>query len=145
MISPVETKKRFCLSHRFDVWYSDCNKIEGVSYINIHPKEGEVWGIYKDRYLVMACNPRVSYCGDRRKKETYVNVACLLRVEGFKGLFWKDCDHASKVKLMFLIPAHEFCRFSHQIPFYRFDETCSKEFLRGAFVLDPLLVPQKLG
>ena len=64
MISPVETKKRFCLPHRFDVWYSDCNKIEGVSYVNIHPKEGEVWGIYKDRYLVMACNPRVSYCGD---------------------------------------------------------------------------------
>ncbi|ONK58604.1 uncharacterized protein A4U43_C09F14770 [Asparagus officinalis] len=146
-VANVESERHFILSHRLSTRTRNYERTGDVYDINIdmYPKEGEVWGIYKDRNLVMACNPRgalyyqiVVIVGTTEKD---VKVARLSRVEGFKGLFKKSSNLASGVE--FLVPVNEFHRFSHTIPSYRFDEKCSKEFFRGAFVLNPFLVPLK--
>ncbi|ONK58611.1 uncharacterized protein A4U43_C09F14840 [Asparagus officinalis] len=144
-VAPEETDKRFILSYCFLLFTVKHNKIGGVSFIDIYPHVFEVWGIYKDHNLVTACNPtgtldyQIVAIIERTEKD--VKVAPLRRVEGFKGLFKRRSDLGSEGE--FLIPVNEFYRFSHKIPSYRFDENCRKKFLRGAFVLDPFMVPQK--
>lgn len=143
IIRPAETEKQFILSHRVRFPYKDYCMLDS-DYCNIHPVEGDVWGIYKDLNMAKGHTPKgaleyqiVVIVG---RTEKTITAAYLVRVEGFRGLFRKKSGHASQVQ----IPADECYRFSHKIPSHRFDGR-KIEFLKGTFVLDPLLVPKKQG
>lgn len=143
IIKAVETEKRFILSHRVRFPYKDYCMLDSDN-CNIHPVEGDVWGLYKDPNMVRSNTPRetleyhiVVIIG---RTEKAITAAYLVRVEGFIGLFRKKSGHASQVQ----IPANECYRFSHKITSYRFDGR-RIEFLKGTFVLDPLLIPRKHG
>lgn len=143
MIRPTETDKRYILSHRVRFPYKDYCMLDS-EYCKIYPVEGDVWGIYKALNMTRSQNLEgaleYQIVVIEGRTEIAITVALLVRVEGFRGLFRKKSGHSSQVQ----IPINECCRFSHKIPSYRFDGR-RVEFLKGTFVLDPLLVPKKDG
>lgn len=144
-ISSTESKTNLMISHR--VHFRNKESVLDTDHCYIQPVEGDVWGIYNELNMLRGqqiYESRMEYeiVVIVARGDVGTTVAKLVRVEGFRGLFRKKSGHGDQVQ--FTIPGNECYRFSHRIPSYQFDGR-GKQFLKGAFILDPLLVPKNDG
>jgi hypothetical protein len=126
-------------THTFSHLVED-TQIDANWQVNIFPKMGEVWAIYKnwsnDR-VPSSTNHCVEYAigviVKSSKRSTLFSF--LTKVEGYVGVFKPDIT-----KGVLKIPTKENLRFSHRIPSFRLTkEKCGK--LRDFYELDLASVP----
>ncbi|KAF9593634.1 hypothetical protein IFM89_024451 [Coptis chinensis] len=119
--------------------------------VEICPKKGEVWALFKDwRPFDWCSNPQKREgCGHVMveilvgySKEADITVAPLAKVAGFRSVFKRsvDVDGGST----FTIPAIYLLRFSHSVPAFRFKDGEIAGVSNGMLELDPLAVPNDL-
>ncbi|XP_057970953.1 uncharacterized protein LOC131159799 [Malania oleifera] len=132
------------------VFSHNCSWICGVTeeQVEIYPKRGEVWALYKDWDIdEWAFNPQtvegckfliVEILSDFSK---YVGAdcACLVKVDGFMSIFQRQTEDGRAVTLH--IHPDNLFMFSHNVPAYRFAVGEIDNVAEGAFELDQLAVP----
>ncbi|KAL4325902.1 hypothetical protein GQ457_11G028890 [Hibiscus cannabinus] len=116
--------------------------------IQIYPRKGDVWVVYRNwstdwneltpdevihRYDIV----EVLEDYDEHKG---VAVAPLVKVPGFKTVFWKHSEQ-SKTRM---IPREELFRFSHQVPSYVLTGQAGLNAPKGCLELDPAATPLDL-
>ncbi|KAL8124350.1 uncharacterized protein LOC141718061 [Apium graveolens] len=122
-------------SHVKDVEYISKDKVE------IYPRKGEVWAIYKNRVAGMLQeNPLYDIVEVCRSNEKHLEVWLLKHFSGTRSTFKHQKDER-RYKITLKIPSDDLARFSHQIPAFKL--TGQKDgFLRGFWELDPAAVPE---
>ncbi|KAK2977375.1 hypothetical protein RJ640_013354 [Escallonia rubra] len=117
----------------------------GKKKIEILPREGEIWALYKNWNADLSYSDLVKSEFEivevLKDTESSTKVTSLVRVTGYKSVFRAPRKSRSITDME--IPRDELARFSHQIP--AFQLTTEKEGrLRGCWALDPALVPGNL-
>ncbi|ONK72138.1 uncharacterized protein A4U43_C04F16150 [Asparagus officinalis] len=118
--------------------------------LEIYPKKGEVWAIYRDRNMDWCSNPGMRKNStfdiveilDDCLKDSAANVAYLVRVNGFKNVFQRYSRRG--IELSFKIPADKLLMFSHRISAFRFIGGELSGISNGMLELDPLAIPDNL-
>ncbi|KAK1383792.1 J domain-containing protein [Heracleum sosnowskyi] len=125
---------------------SSFSHVKDVEYISqgiveIYPKKGEVWAIYKNWGAGMLQeNPLYDIVEVCRSNENCVEVWLLEHFSGTRSVF-KHQKEERRYKITLKIPRDKLLRFSHQIPAFKL--TGQKDgFLRGFWELDPASVPR---
>ncbi|KAM7476947.1 hypothetical protein LguiB_024190 [Lonicera macranthoides] len=115
------------------------------NFVEIYPKKGEVWAIYRN------WNAGFSHSGDLENCEYDIvevvkntkksmEISPLVRVAGYKSVFSPSRGQRLNTGVLVIPREEELGRFSHQIP--AFQLTTEKEGkLRGYWELDPAAVP----
>lgn len=119
--------------------------------IEVHPKKGEIWAIYRDWDMEWCSNPerRQKYGFEMVEiltdflKDTGVKVACLVKVDGHRSVFQRYSKRGNE--LSFQIPVNKLFMFSHNVPAFRFVGGEIDGIANGMLELDPLAVPDDLG
>ncbi|XP_042491198.1 uncharacterized protein LOC122070999 [Macadamia integrifolia] len=119
--------------------------------VEIYPRKGEVWAIYRDWEPFEWCKDPKTRKGYRLQiveivasfsKQAGVRVVCLEKVDGFRNIFQRHQDNGSKS--CFQIPGTHSYTFSHIVPAFRFAGGEMNGISAGMFELDPLAVPAEL-
>ncbi|KAK1379388.1 Bifunctional 3-dehydroquinate dehydratase/shikimate dehydrogenase [Heracleum sosnowskyi] len=127
-------------SHLMNVEFTNKTKIE------IYPKGGEIWAIYKNWNSDLSC-PDFENCEFDVVKivesaESGTKVSCLERLTGFKSVFSAQRGQKSSTGIL-MIPRGDLFRFSHQIPACKL--TGQKDgSLRGCWELDSAALPSHM-
>ncbi|CAO2146912.1 unnamed protein product [Urochloa humidicola] len=111
--------------------------------VNILPKVGEVWAIYKNwapDWVPSSKDRPARYAVGEIKMctETSTLIAFLTKVDGYTSVF-KSVAWNGALE----VPRNENLRFSHRIPSFRLTKENGGK-LRGFYELDPAAVPQVL-
>ncbi|KAI3875255.1 hypothetical protein MKW92_053684 [Papaver armeniacum] len=123
---------------------------KGVSMcVNIYPRKGETWALYKNWNIKWSCDPDNHRAYDYElvvvlsdySKKSGILVAYLVKLKGFVCLFKpiKNNGMAS-----FQIPSNEMLRFSHRVPSFRTNGKEREDVPAGYFELDPDSLPSNL-
>lgn len=101
-----------CFSHLMNVKFTNMTKIE------IYPKGGEIWAIYKNWNSDLSCpdfeNCEFDVVQIVENDESATKVSCLERLRGFKSVFRARRGQKSSTGIL-MIPRGDLFRFSHQI------------------------------
>ncbi|XP_071693980.1 uncharacterized protein [Rutidosis leptorrhynchoides] len=118
--------------------------------IKIYPRKGDVWALYRNwsskwneltpDETIHKYDMVVIVDDYDHNEEKGVMVAPLVKVSGFKSLFYQHADVA-KVKM---IPKEEMFRLSHQVPFYMLTDEEAVNVPKGCLELDPAALPSEL-
>ncbi|KAL4192349.1 hypothetical protein AMTRI_Chr06g171480 [Amborella trichopoda] len=116
--------------------------------IRIVPRKSEVWALYRNwsKDWNESTPDEVIYKYDMVEvlddylEEVGLTVAPLLKVVGFKTVFYRNMDPDSVQK----IPREEMFRFSHQVPSWVLREGEAENAPKGCRELDPAATPSEL-
>lgn len=115
----------------------------GENRVEIYPRKGQVWAVYKEGNSELAVSDRlkgecdiVEILEDRGQN---IKVAILSCVNGYKSVYRIPRRQRSKAGFM-NIPRADLSRFSHQIPAFQLTGEKNHQ-LRGCWNLDPLAIP----
>eukprot|EP00249_Psilotum_nudum_P022264 c28445_g1_i1 orf=194-2638(+) len=111
--------------------------------IRIYPRKGDVWALYNGWNASMKIDDDRDYrmieiLTDFREEEG-VNIAFLVKIEGFKTIFGRVDGHAQA-----LISPKELFKFSHQVPAHRLTPDDVLGVPQGCWELDPASTPMEL-
>ncbi|KAL3825312.1 hypothetical protein ACJIZ3_021341 [Penstemon smallii] len=112
----------------------------------IHPREGEVWAVFKDWNLGWSLD------SENHRKYKYevvevlsdfvpgfgIKVCYLDKVKGFKSLFQRSNENETA---SFVVGPNELYKFSHCVPFYKTTGTEKEGVPVGLFELDTAALP----
>lgn len=132
-------------SHIFSHQANYDKNMDRLTY-TIHPRNGEIWALFKDWDIRWRSNPE-NHPRTRYEYEfvevvkayvesTGVEVAFLDKVGGFLSLFQRTIQGNSV-----LIPPSQLLRFSHRVPSYMMRGTEGGGVPEGSFELDPAAIP----
>ncbi|KAK8586490.1 hypothetical protein V6N13_010081 [Hibiscus sabdariffa] len=116
--------------------------------IQIYPRKGDVWALYRNWSTdwneltpdeVIHRYDMVEVLEDYNEHKG-VAVAPLVKVPGFKTVFWKHSEQ-SKTRM---IPREELFRFTHQVPSYVLTGQQGLNAPKGCLELDPAATPLDL-
>ncbi|KAJ0080618.1 hypothetical protein Patl1_23438 [Pistacia atlantica] len=115
----------------------------GRSRIEIYPRKGEVWAVYKNWNAEPTCSDQdkcecdiVEVLEDHEQSTKVVLLTC---VNGPQSLYRAPRSQRTKTGLM-EIPRADVARFSHQIPAFQLPGERDNQ-LKGYWKLDPLAIP----
>ncbi|XP_022770499.1 uncharacterized protein LOC111313895 [Durio zibethinus] len=116
--------------------------------IQIYPRKGDVWALYRNwssDWNELTPDEMIHKYDMVEVLEDYneqkgVSVAPLVKVPGFKTVFWKH----SKPSKAWVIPREELFRFSHQVPSYLLTGQEGQNAPNGCLELDPAATPLEL-
>ncbi|KAJ6851564.1 uncharacterized protein M6B38_259645 [Iris pallida] len=145
--APAKNTITLCGPSRFSHMISNCINRD---QIEVYPKNGEVWAIYRDWDSEWCSDPKMrDECGFEMieiltdySKDSGIKVAYLVRVEGFKNVFQRYSKRGNE--LSFQIPVDKILMFSHKVPSFRFVGGERIGISKGMLELDPLAVPDNL-
>ncbi|XP_044499648.1 uncharacterized protein LOC123221044 isoform X2 [Mangifera indica] len=115
----------------------------GRNIIEIYPRKGEVWAVYKNWNSEPTCSNRdkcecdiVEVLEDHEQSTKVVVLTCF---NGSQSLYRAPRSQRTKTGLM-EIPRADVARFSHQIPAFQLPGEKDNQ-LKGYWQLDPLAIP----
>ncbi|KAF3337129.1 hypothetical protein FCM35_KLT17716 [Carex littledalei] len=118
------------------------------SKLQVYPKKGEVWAIYKDWHfnwdlaILLKCELYLVEVITNFSEDFGIKVVCLTRVQGTKNSFQRSSQkYNSSIShfdsdFSFLIPPDKLYMFSHVVPAFQSN---------GTFELDQLTIPENLS